>query len=75
MNINVTDLKRKSAFRPWTPSLRHINAYSVFQDLVESGELRLADKDGRILNHFDACLLLDEIHVKYQNGVIKVIKK
>jgi hypothetical protein len=66
---------RKSAFKPWTPKFTLFNGYEVFMELAESGEIKMANKDGTIMTPCEAVLFLEMMYVKYQNGVLKVIKK
>jgi len=44
-------------------------------ELVESGQIKMANKDNTIMTPCEAVLFLEMMYVKYQNGILKVIKK
>jgi len=66
---------KRSAFKPWTPKFTHYNGYEVFMELVESGEIKLANRDNTVMTPCEAILFLELLYVKHQNGILKVIKK
>jgi hypothetical protein len=44
-------------------------------ELVESGEIKLANRDNTVMTPCEAILFLELLYVKHQNGILKVIKK
>jgi hypothetical protein len=62
----------KSAFKPW---LAKVNPYQMFIELIESGEIRLADSNNDVMTPFESVLYMENLYIKYTNGIIKVIKK
>jgi hypothetical protein len=62
----------KSAFKPW---VRTFNAYEVFINLLESGEITLANNNGTAMSPFEAVIFMEQIYIKNQNGTIKVVKR
>jgi hypothetical protein len=62
-------VSKKSAFKQWK---KPINGYRLLMDLIESGQMKLADKDG-ILTPFEGALWLDAFKIKVTNGIVKKI--
>jgi hypothetical protein len=46
----------------------------MFMDIIEAGEIRIAERNGQILTPAEAMILFETMQVRYQEGVIKVIK-
>ena len=61
----------KSAFKPWK---RTFNAYEIFIELIESGEIRLVGRDKVVLTPFESVLYMENLYIKSSNGIIKVVK-
>ena len=47
----------------------------MFMDIVESGEIKIATKNNEILTPAEAMILFETMQVRYQEGVLKVIKQ
>jgi hypothetical protein len=74
MNNGQFKKSEHSAFKPWSPGLNDINGYSFFVNLIESGEIKLSGSDGKPMSPFESLLFLENIHIKIENGTIKVIR-
>jgi len=44
-------------------------------ELAESGQIKLANQDNTVMTPCEAVLFLELMYIKYQNGILKVIKK
>ena len=53
-------VSRKSAFSPWIKPLEK----NILMDLVESGVIRLSDKN-KLLTPFEAAIWLDSLKIKF----------
>ena len=73
MNNNEFKKSEKSAFKPWVPGFKDINSYSFFVNLIESGHIKLSGSDGKPMSPFESLLFLENIRVKIENGIIKVV--
>ena len=62
-------ISKNSAFKPWKQL--DINGYTVFSELVETNQITLCRKN-KILTPFEGVLWLESLHIKMDNGVIKI---
>lgn len=69
---NTFKVSKNSAFKPYVSSP---SPYKMFMDIVESGEIKIATKNNEILTPAEAMILFETMEVRYQEGVLKVIKQ
>jgi hypothetical protein len=65
-------ISENSAFKVYKPKPVKFDPYKLFVDLIESGQLAIAENN-KILTPFEGSLYLENIHVKIDEGVIKVV--
>ena len=65
-------ISTKSAFKIYKPVPIKFDPYKLFVDLIESGQLAIAENN-KILTPFEGSLYLENIHVKIDEGVVKVV--
>ena len=73
MTSNNFKISKRSAFKPYIPSVV-LSPYKMFMDIIEAGEIRIATKNNELLTPAEAMILFETMQVRYQEGVIKVIK-
>ena len=69
---DVLRISSKSAFKVYQQPEKTIHPYDLFMQLIESGQLKIADK-GRILNPFEGWVFMESIKLKTVNGIVKIV--
>jgi hypothetical protein len=72
MSGNNFRVSPNSAFKPYIP---YPSPYKMFMDIIEAGEIKIATRDNEILTPAESMILFETMQVRYQEGVIKVVKK